>query len=254
MKSLGGIQVKHASVLGKGLQYDRRYMLIDENNKFITQRAVHELSLFKLSFAENGFLISFNDDSIQVPFIPSNDTEPKSVTLWDDTLEACELGNEYNLWFSRHLGIKCSLVYFPEENTRQVDVNFASHNEQVSLADGYPFLIIGQRSLDDLNSKLNTPVPMNRFRPNFVFEGGTPYEEDEWKEFTIGSSRFRGVKLCARCVLTTINQDTGISGIEPLATLSSYRKEDGKVHFGKNLLALNQEKVSQGDIIIVESN
>lgn len=95
---------------------------------------------------------------------------------------------------------------------------------------------------------------MNRFRPNFVFEGGTPYEEDEWKEFTIGSSRFRGVKLCARCVLTTINQDTGISGIEPLATLSSYRKEDGKVHFGKNLLALNQEKVSQEDIIIVESN
>ena len=245
--------MKNATVLDKGLQYDRRYMLIDENNRFITQRVVHEMALFRLSLSDKGFNVSFKGSSIVLPLLPDNQTMSKKVTIWEDAVLATEMGEEHSQWFATHLGIKCSLVFFPEESRRDVDKEFASHDEQVSLADGYPFLIIGERSLEDLNSRLKIPVPMNRFRPNFVFEGGVPYEEDTWKDFTIGSNQFKGVKPCARCTLTTVNQETGLAGKEPLATLSSYRKNGSKVNFGQNLLAVDHKQVSEGDIISIKS-
>lgn len=253
VKSLGGIRVKNGNVLGKGLQYDRRYMLVDEDNRFITQRLVHEMALFKLSPSPGGFKVCFKNNSIELPLFPKEKARSKKVVIWDDTVLASEMDEEYNEWFSGHLGIKCSLVFFPEPNNRAVDKNFASQDEQVSLADGYPFLIIGQRSLDDLNSRLKVPVPMNRFRPNFVFEGGSPYEEDTWKVFTIGSNQFKGAKPCARCSLPTVNQDTGQSGKEPLATLSTYRKNGSKVNFGQNLVAVDYHQVNEGDIISIKS-
>lgn len=253
IKSLGGIRVKTATVLGKGLQYDRRYMLIDENNQFITQRIVHEMALFKLSFYEEGFLVTLGSESIKIPFSPTEGVGERSVTIWKDTVLAHELGSDISNWFSERLNFKCRLVYFPEENRRAVDTDFAHNDEQVSLADGYPFLIIGRQSLEDLNKRLAQPVPMNRFRPNFVFEGGAPYEEDTWNSFRIGSNRFKGVKLCDRCVLTTINQDTAENGVEPLATLSKYRKNGGKVNFGQNLVTIDFFEVNEGDTISIDS-
>lgn len=253
VKSLGGIRLNKSTVLRKGLQYDRRYMLVDDNYTFITQRAMPELSLFKLSFHDDGFLISHKNESLVIPFEPAPQKDEATVTIWGDTVKAWELGESYNQWFSSRLNIKCKLVYFPEENQRLVDRDFAKNNEQVSFADGYPFLIIGRASLDVLNSKLAQPVPMNRFRPNFVFEGGKPFEEDTWTQFKVGSNRFMGLKLCARCVLTTVNQDTGEKGVEPLATLSTFRKEGSKVNFGQNLVAIDHLEVRQGDEIIVET-
>jgi hypothetical protein len=146
----------------------------------------------------------------------------------------------------------CRLVYFPEENSRPVDPRYKVNGEQVSLADAYPFLIIGQSSFEDLNSKLQEPVPMNRFRPNFVFTGGKPFEEDTWRNFSIGSTRFVGVKPCDRCVLTTVNQETGQKGVEPLKTLTSYRKRDNKVYFGQNLVALDHKRIQIGDLITLQ--
>jgi uncharacterized protein len=130
-----------------------------------------------------------------------------------------------------------------------VDATYAINQEQVSLADGYPMLIIGQASLDDLNRRLVDPVPMNRFRPNLVFTGGMPYEEDEWRSFRIGINKFAGVKPCSRCVMTTINQETGEKGWEPLTTLSGYRKRDGEVYFGQNVLAIDHHEIHEGDEI-----
>ena len=143
----------------------------------------------------------------------------------------------------------CRLVYFPEVNQRPVDEKYRIENDQVSLADGYPYLIIGQSSLDDLNSKLTNPLPMNRFRPNFVFTGGKPFEEDNWRNFAIGKSRFAGVKPCGRCVLTTVNQETTERGTEPLATLATYRRTNNKIYFGQNLLALTCHDIYEGDTI-----
>ena len=134
----------------------------------------------------------------------------------------------------------------------RVDPRYEVNHEQVSLADAYPFLIIGQSSLDDLNSRLTESLPMNRFRPNFVFTGGEPFEEDTWRNFSIGSTRFVGVKMCARCPLPTVNQDTAERGAEPLKTLSTYRKRDNKVYFGQNLVALDHNSVSVGDTITIQ--
>lgn len=253
VKSLGGIALQNAKILPKGLMYDRRYMLVDEQNQFITQRVYPQLALFKLSFDGDDFRVSYEDDYIHIPLRPDHQKELITVTIWNDTVQAFELGEKYNEWFSKRAGLNCKLIFFPEENDRAVDKDFATHNEQVGFADGFPFLIIGQRSLDDLNSRLTDPVPMNRFRPNFVFEGIKPFEEDNWKNFTIGSNRFIGLKLCARCVLTTVNQDTGVKGIEPLATLSKFRKEGSKVNFGQNLVAVDHGEIKVGDEIKVES-
>ena len=253
VKSLGGIRVKQASVLKKGLQYDRRYMLVDQHNQFITQRAVHELALFKLSMAEDGFLVSFKGDYIKLPPTPTVTGTTQKVRIWNDTVDASELDQQINDWFSHQLGFPCRLVYFPEDNERLVDRNFVSGDEQVSLADGYPYLIIGQSSLDDLNSRLDKPVPMNRFRPNFVFAGGEAFGEDKWNDFTIGDNRFKGMKLCARCTIPTVDQSTGVAGLEPLKILATFRKNGSKVNFGQNLIPLDFSRVSEGDPISVVS-
>jgi len=253
VKSLGGIKLQRARVMGKGLEFDRRYMLVDEENKFITQRVYPQLALFKLSLGDKLFRISHGPDFLEIPVVPKQIAKSQRAIIWDDEVHAFELSQEFSEWFSVRAGIRCKLVYFPEENRRGVDKNFVNSDEQVSLADGYPFLIIGQASLDELNSKLKEPVPMNRFRPNFVFEGSQAFEEDGWKDFQIGENRFTGVKLCARCVLTTVNQDTGEKGIEPLATLSTFRKNGSKVNFGQNLVAVDHKEVSVGDEIKVES-
>jgi uncharacterized protein YcbX len=124
----------------------------------------------------------------------------------------------------------------------------------VSFADGYPLLIIGQASLDGLNARLTEPLPMNRFRPNLVFTGGEPHEEDNWSDFRVGTISFRGVKPCGRCVMTTIDQQTAEKGGEPLKTLATYRKNGHKILFGQNLVALSTGKIRVGDRIELMSN
>ena len=129
------------------------------------------------------------------------------------------------------------------------DPRFVNSDIQVSFADGFPFLIISQASLDDLNSRLDSPVEMNRFRPNIVVSGSKPFEEDTWKEIQIGECRFQIVKPCARCEITTINQQTAERGKEPLRTLATYRRDGNKVLFGQNMVALNTGKISVGDAV-----
>lgn len=238
-----------SKVLPKGLLYDRRWMLIDESGTFITQRLHSKLAFFRLSLTGEEFAISFNKEQIHLRVDAPISTIPVSATIWDDTVEVFEVLGDYSEWFSLRLGVTCRLVYFPETNLRPVDEKYSIENDQVSLADGYPFLIVGQSSLDDLNMRLETPIPMNRFRPNFVFTGGKPYEEDNWRNFTIRESRFIGVKPCGRCLLITVNQETAKRGTEPLATLATYRKTNNKIHFGQNLLALTCHEIYEGDSI-----
>ncbi|NOT74640.1 MAG: MOSC domain-containing protein [Cyclobacteriaceae bacterium] len=250
VKSLGGIRLKSSQVMGKGLRYDRRWMLVDENNMFMTQRICHSMALFKLSFVENGFKIQFKTDSHILPLHHQVIDTPLDVQVWDDRMKAFEVSEESSRWFSERLGLNCKLVFFPEENQRLIDEKFRVNNEQVSLADAYPLLVVGQSSLNDLNERLEDPVPMNRFRPNLVFTGGEAFEEDQWKDFTVGSNRFVGIKPCARCILTTINQDTAEKGREPLLTLSNYRKRDSKIYFGLNSVPVDQNEIKEGDEII----
>lgn len=250
IKSLGGIGVDSAFAEARGLKYDRRYLLVDENNIFMTQRDFPQLALLKLSFSENGFEVFNTQDSSRL-IIPleSDSNKNITVTIWDDVCKTVLLGDYFDDWFSNMIGKKCSLVYMPDDEKRIVEKKYINDEHIVSFADAYPFLIIGQSSLNDLNERLDLPIPMNRFRPNFVFSGGNPFEEDNWKEFRIGNVNFKAVKPCARCVITTTNQDTAERSNEPLKTLSTYRKLDNKVMFGMNVVCFNNGNVSVGDKI-----
>ena len=252
IKSLGGISVDSALVEERGLKYDRRFLLVDENNLFMTQRDFAEMALLILSFGENEFKVLNTKDGshILLPF-KSDSKEIISVKIWDDVCNAVQVNKILDNWFSTVINKKCSLVYMPDDEKRIVEKKYINEDHIVSFADAYPFLIIGESSLDDLNSRLETPLPMNRFRPNFVFTGGNPYEEDNWKDFKIGDVKFKAVKPCARCVITTTDQATAIRNEEPLKTLSNYRKINNKVMFGMNVICNKTGRLSINENIIL---
>lgn len=255
IKSLGGISLTEANVRRKGLQYDRRWMLIDRSAVAMTQRVYHEMALFKLSFEEDHMTIAYTKDGAVIESASlslRNMPQGRTITarVWDDHVEVAEVSDNLSQWFSALLNTDCKLVAFPEDNPRRVDPRYSFNDENVSLADAYPFLIIGQSSLEDLNRRLEEPLPMNRFRPNFVFTGAAPHAEDGWKNFSIGHVRFAAVKKSDRCILTTVDQNTAKRGPEPLRTLSVYRKQGNKIFFGQNLVAFDEGIVSVGDSII----
>lgn len=254
IKSLAGIALTEAQVTPRGLAYDRRWMLTDANGKFMTQRSLPALALIDVALEANSLVISHRQKNLPPLLIPltSPTAEVLTVQVWDDTMEAHPVAAEADQWFSKALDQPCRLVYQPDSTHRKVDPQYARHDEITSFSDGYPFLLIGQESLNDLNTRLESPVPMNRFRPNLVFTGGKPYEEDAWEAFTVGSQDFFGVKPCARCVLTTIDQITAEKGKEPLKTLSKYRNWNSKILFGQNLLPGNlTQRIKVGDSIKV---
>ncbi len=254
VKSLGGIALNTAIAESRGLRNDRRWMITDTNNKFITQRENPEMALIGTKLDENGFELfhkRFPENKIHVPFSISTGEECQ-VQIWEDTCTAIHWNEGADEWLSEVLNSKCKLVYMPDSTHRMVDPNYTKKKEITSFSDGYPFLIIGSQSLQDLNSKLTEKIPMNRFRPNFVFEGGGEFEEDSWKKFKIGNVNFWAVKPCGRCVITTIDQESGIKNKEPLKTLSTYRTKKGKVLFGQNLITDTGGMISVGDKIIVE--
>ncbi len=243
IKSLGGISLTESVIEEKGLQYDRRWMLVDENGDFLSQREHPRMATFKMSLTENGLGVTHDNDHLEIPFEPLSKEKIK-VRIWNDVTDAVPYPEEINVWFSRHLAKNCRLVKMQEETRREVDPEYAirQNRDVVSFADGYPFLLIGENSLHDLNSRLDQPIPMNRFRPNLVVSGTEPFEEGNWKQVRIGETVFHSVKPCARCVMTTIDQNTGLSNApEPLKTLSKYRlvRKNGKskILFGENLIA-----------------
>ncbi|MCU0397568.1 MAG: MOSC domain-containing protein [Cyclobacteriaceae bacterium] len=253
IKSLGGIQVEKARVFEKGLEYDRRWMLVDNHNRFITQREYPQLACFQVELADGKLTVTHRNSGASISFSSQMQKgEIQKAQVWNDEVDVIEVEKEISAWFSKELQMPCKLVHFPEQNNRMVDPEYARHKEQVSLADGYPLLIIGQASLDDLNNRLPTPVTIKRFRPTLVFTGGEPYEEDQWQDFLIGNNHFRGVKNCSRCVMTTIDPQTGEKGAEPLRTLSTYRQRNNKIYFGQNLLSIKGNQIGVGDVITVE--
>jgi uncharacterized protein YcbX len=250
VKSLGGISLQSAKVEDRGLQYDRRWMLVDEQNKFITQRLHPEMALLKVEIKNDLLTIKHIQNKLSpltIPLVPY-DEEAINAQIWNDYVTTLKYGSDANMWFKEAVGFNCSIVYMPDSTKRKVDPEYAN-NKLVGFADGYPFLIIGEESLNDLNKRMAEPLPMNRFRTNFVFSGGKAFDEDGWRTIKIGDIVFHAVKPCARCVITTINQTTGIKGKEPLKSLAAFRQKANKVMFGINLVAEGTGKIRLGDEI-----
>lgn len=253
IKSLGGVAVSRGVVQPGGLRHDRRMMLVDVNGEFITQREYPELSHLTCVLSKSGNMMRIWDKRAPELNLEVTLGAPPianiRVKVWSTVMDAGIIGNTCDDFFSTFLHRKCQLVKMTDQSVRYANPFYAGEGIRMSMADGYPLMIIGQSSLSDLNSRLAEKVEMQRFRPNLVFKGGIPYEEDTWKEFMIGDIKFKAVKPCSRCVITTIHPESGIKGIEPLTTLSHYRKKGNNVLFGMNLVALSEGEIRTGEKI-----
>jgi uncharacterized protein YcbX len=235
VKSLRGQSFDALDVDARGFLHDRRWMVVDRQGAFLTQRQQPRMALVDATIDTSGVLM------LAAPGMPelrvSTSQGPSiSVRVWQDDVHARVVDAAADAWLSRFLECDCRLVEMPDDSRRPVDPGFAEKKDQVGFADGFPFLLISQASLDDLNARLDQPVPMLRFRPNLVVSGCEAYAEDGWKRIRIGDIEFRVAKPCSRCVIPTIDFATGERGREPLQTLMTYRKRDNKVYFGQNLL------------------
>jgi uncharacterized protein YcbX len=228
-------------------------MLVDEQG-FMTQRKFPRMTLLKVSLQEDHLEVRSPDDAspLVIP-LAAESFSPRRVPIWDDLTTAWPVSRAADAWFSRVLDHSCSLVYMPDDSERTVTGKVSGQTRTVSFADSYPALLVGQASLDDLNARLAEPVLVDRFRPNLVIAGGTPYEEDRWYSFRLGEAHCTAEKACARCTVVTINQATARSDKEPLATLGQYRRQGNKVLFGQNVLLEAGKTVRVGDAVQVET-
>lgn len=255
IKSLGGIEVSTSRVEKRGLQFDRRYMLVDPEGNFLTQRSFPRLAQLRTSINDFGFTIRPDDadEILEIPFEVKSGDQMR-VQVWSDTLQGVLVSAAADHFFSTHLDRPCHLVYMPDEAERTVDINYSAPGDITSFSDGYPILLIGSASLYDLNARLEEKLSWDRFRPNVVVETQEPFAEDSWRELSSGSLHLKIAKPCARCVMTTINQQTAVAGKEPLRTLSSYRTVGNKVLFGMNVIPLTTGfEIRRGDQIDIVS-
>jgi uncharacterized protein YcbX len=249
IKSLAGIPVQSAKAEEMGFENDRRWMLIDEENQFITQRKYPNLSQFYPKIKDDKIEISHHDNK-HLFSIHESLEEPIFSKVWDDESKVVEVNKATSKWFSKALGFTCKLVKISNKGDRKHRSTKLDKTLNVSLADGYPYLLIGSKSLDFLNEKLDEKVMIQRFRPNVVIKTELPHEEDLFNTFQIGNVKFQNAKPCGRCVMINNNPMTGIMLKEPLKTLSTYRKVDNSVLFGTNILCLNEGIISVGDDLV----
>ncbi len=250
VKSCAQLQVLAAKVDSFGLHMDRRWMVVDENGKFLTQRQLAHMCLISVALTENSVVLTAPEISPCTVTV-ANLKQRQQVVVWGDQCSGLDCGDNAANWLSGFLQQTCRLVYFPEEEFRQIDLAFAREGERTAFSDGFPFLLISEASLQDLNTRIldsgtQTTLEMRRFRPNIVVKGCEAFAEDEWKKIRIGDIVLRVVKPCKRCVIPTIDPDTGIKGDEPLKTLRTYRKQDKKILFGQNVIAENTGELKVG--------
>jgi uncharacterized protein YcbX len=255
VKGLKGIALTEARTTDRGLEHDRRWMVVDSNGLFLSQREHPKMATVWTEVADGILTLSAPDvSSVDVPLDAPNSTTMK-VQVWDSICDAMPVSAAADAWLSDYLGFACRLVHMPDSSQRFSNPRYAGEERKVGFADGYAYLLIGEASLADLNAKLlaksHTALPMNRFRPNLVVSGSEPFAEDGWGEIRIGEAVFRGVKPCGRCQVTTTDQATGeVKGPEPLATLASYRESaEFGVMFGMNLVTVKPGVIRVGDLL-----
>jgi uncharacterized protein YcbX len=245
IKSCKGIALQSAQLEERGLRYDRRWMVVDGQYRFVSQREMPRLALVSVALHPGHLRVTAPGmHDLHVP-LAMTDEDSIRVSVWDDDVAARDVGEEAGEWFTSYLGIPARLVHMPDSADRAVSAR--GHRSRVSFADATPLLLISEASLDDLNTRLAEPLPMNRFRPNLVVKGCEPYAEDTWNEMVVGSTTLHVAQACSRCMTTTVDQLTGEKGKEPLRALASYRQRDGEVYFGQRLIHRGFGTIHLGD-------
>jgi uncharacterized protein YcbX len=251
IKSAGGLSPSEWDVDAFGLRHDRRWMVVDTGGRMLSQRSHPRLALVRPSLAADTLRVEAPGmPALELPLRPGA-AVGATVVIWDDRCAAAWAGERAARWFSDVLETDCSLVYMPDDIVRPANPAYAPEGSRVSFADAFPLLLISEESLADLNRRMPLPVPMNRFRPNLVIAGGGAFQEDGMTAFQVGALRFRVVKPCDRCVLTTTDQDTAERGPEPLRTLATFRRWDGKVWFGQNVVHEGVGRLRVGEALRV---
>jgi MOSC domain-containing protein len=245
IKSCAGIAVDRARVTSRGLEHDRRWMVTDENGKFLTQRTLPEMALVKLAIGARGLVVTRGDAALELPFIIA-DGARLDVEIWDDRVRGVrhDAGSD---WFTRALGRPVQLVCMPDDSERPVERDYARDGDVVSFADGYPLLVVNRASFEDLNTRSDVRTDVRRFRPNLVVVGAAAWAEDDWRVLRIGALTLRTPKPCARCAIPGVDPDTAAITKEPLRTLAKLRTRDHQTYFGSNAIPDGEGTISVGD-------
>ena len=255
IKSCQAVRTSNLVIDDRGPNYDRRWMIVDPEGKFITQRQTPILSQFSVSIKAGGthsiVITAPNGQTIEVSVPEGDQCEKKMVTVWKDQCAALVAPKEVCEWLSIQLNVTCELVYMPQDSIRYVDSNYNLNQSIVSFSDGFPFLLISQASLETLNKQSQVTLESLRFRPNIVISGAKAFEEDTWRKVKVGSVVFDVVKPCSRCVIPSINLNTGEKQREVLLTLKEQRFLGGAIYFGQNLIHQQQGEISEGDEVVV---
>ena len=246
IKSTAGMDVQAAEIDARGFRHDRRWMVVDLEGRFLTGRQVPRMVLVRAIPEGDGLRLDAPSMPSQKVRAPDSTGERLPVTVWDDVVDAACADADSDAWLSEFLGRPVRLVMMDAQSVRTVE---SADADDVSFADGYPFLAISQASLDGLNARLVAPMSMQRFRPNLVIDGCDPHAEDQWRRIRIGGIEFEAAKPCTRCVFTTVDPTLGArdpSG-EPLRTLKSYRRTGEGITFGMNWIARGRGQLRVGD-------
>jgi uncharacterized protein YcbX len=262
VKSLRGFAVPTAEIDALGLVGDRRFLVVDDQGKFLTQRTLPRMALVETELTPTDLVLRMDQKgACIVPLRGTTAPVIRSVSVWKSTgLLADDCGDEPAVWLTSSLGVTCRLVQIGERFHRPVlNPQKARPGDVFTFADGYPFLAISEASLADLNDRLlargEEAVPMNRFRPNLVIRDCSAFAEDTWPTVKIGSVTFRAGGPCERCVVTTTDQTTAERGKEPLRTLATYRRsaaDPTALNFGQNLIhEIKSGTLRVGDLITI---
>lgn len=249
IKSLAGISCKYAFAQEMGFENDRRWMLIDADNQMITQREHPIMSQFYPQIADGKLSLVFQEQQHEFSIDEYIDAKIET-TVWDDKTEVFEVSKNTSKWFSDCLGFECKLVKINNLGDRRHESSKLKETFNVSLADGYPYLLVGTESMDVLNDKLEQKITVKRFRPNIVINTENAHEEDDFTTFKIGEVEFKNIKICERCIMVNNDPEKGIVKKEPLKTLSKYRRVGNAVFFGTNIVSLNSGIISVGDEVV----
>lgn len=261
IKGCAGEPMQEVRLDKYGIVGDRRGMIVDREGKFLSQRTHPRMALIKPTLCESGVELEIPGlrSRCYNPFSFPGERQRVQVTVWKDEVEALDQGDPIAALLTEFLETECRLVWMPQDFRRNVDPRFARRGEQAAFTDAFPILLIGEESLEELNTNLDAPVPMNRFRPSITVAGSWPYAEDDWAYIRIGGIKMHVAKYCARCEVTTIDQETGErTGNEPLKTLASYRTMaepttgSRGAMFGQNVIHLGEGVLRVGDKIEVD--
>lgn len=257
IKSCRGVALEAAGVTKRGLELDRRYMLVDAEGRFLTQREHPQMARIEVEIEREALHVTApGRPPLRVPSALET-TRERSVRIWRQTLTAALADDGINAWFTAFFGFEAALVHLGDDRHRPVPNAAARAGDEVGFADAAPLLLISTASLADLNARLEQPVPMRRFRPNVVVSAPHAFAEDGWRRLRIGRVELDVAWPCTRCVLTTVDPETGIKdeNCEPLRTLRTYRRSGGGILFGQNLIPRMLGSIAVGDAVeVLESD